>query len=216
VTLTSADAVAARGGRGPRWKLKLGAAKGTTYLYVFGGERLQLGRDAIDKSQNDVCVRVRGIGGDSASRKISGAHIRIDIEPQGVTVKDLESTGGTRVNGTRLAPKTAAPVRSSARVDLAGALELEVRVLPGEAGGAAAVVISRPQNGADQVYALIRERLVVDGSTGEVRFGAPAGTVIALHEGVLQMNGKPLAAGQSVKASGLVIDVAEIRPEDMK
>lgn len=217
VTLTSADAVAAEG-RTPRWRLRLGASRSTLTLFVFAGDRLQLGRDAVDKSQNDVCLRVRGPGGDAGSRKISGSHLRLELDAKGAIVKDLETTGGTRVNGVKLEPRVGSPVRSSARVDVAQALELELRVVAGEGAGAppSAVLIMRTQNSPDQAYALVRGTLLLDGAGGEPRLGGATGTLLAFRDGAFLLGGEPLKAGATVKASGLVIEAAEIRPEDMK
>jgi hypothetical protein len=218
-TLSSADAIAAQGGKSARWKLKLSGSKGTLTLFVFAGERLQLGRDSIDRETgNDVCLRVRGPGGDVGSRKIATAHLRVEITPQGAFVKDLETQNGTRVLGNRLQPRVAHPVRTSAKVDVAGGLELEVKTIPSETPGAppAAVLISRPQNGTDHAYALVRERILIGESGGAPVAGAHAGSALALAGGAFTLNGQPLEAGRTVEASRLKVEVLEIRPEDMK
>jgi hypothetical protein len=218
-TLTSADAVASQGPRTPRIKLKLSAARGALVLYAFAGDRLQLGRDAIDKSANDVCLRCRGANADVGSRKINSAHMRVEIDPaKGVLVKDLETTNGTKIGGQRLAPKAPFPVRSTARIDVAGALDLEMRVIAAEKAGQppAAVVILRPSNGTDQAYALVRERLFLNENNGLPVAGAHAGSILAPTENGFTLNNQPIAPGAALEMSGLKIEVAEIRPEDMK
>jgi hypothetical protein len=217
-TLTSADAVEAQG-KTVRLKLKLAGSRTTLTLFAIAGDKLQLGRDAVDKSQNDVCLRVRGPGGDAGSKRISGSHLRIELGEKGAGVKDLETTGGTRVAGVKLQPRVASWVRSSGVVDVAGgALVLELRVVPGAGAGAlpAAVIVTRPQNGSEHAYVLLREKVVIDGGSGEPRVGAANGSILAVKDGAFTWNGQPLAAGQTVKASGLVVEAAEIRPEDMK
>ncbi len=217
-TLSASDATAAQGGRGPRLKLKIAGAKSSLTLFAFAGDRLQLGRDSIDRSTNDVCLRVKGPGGEVGSKKIASVHMRIELDPKGALVKDLETQNGTKIGGMRLQPKVAFPVRSSARVDVAGGLELELRVVPSEKAGTApaAVVIGRPQNGSDQAYALVREKLLLNESHGTPVAGAHAGSVLAAGPDGFLLNGQPIAAGKSIEASGLKIDVEDIRPEDMK
>jgi serine/threonine protein kinase len=216
-TLTSADALAAQG-RSPRFRLKLTGSRSSLVLYVFSGSVLQLGRDAVDKSANDVCLRVRGPGGDVGSKKISSKHLKVELDARGALVKDLETQNGTKISGMRLQPKQPFVVRSSARVDVAGALDLELRVQASETSGAppAAVVLLRPANGSDQAYALVREKVVLGESQGAPVAGAHAGSILAVANGGFTLNGQPIAAGKTVDASGLKIEVAEIRPEDMK
>jgi len=217
-TLSSTDALAAQGGKSARYRLRLSGAKGALSLYVFAGERLQLGRDAVDRSTNDVCLRVKGPGGDVGSKKIATAHLRVEITPQGAFLKDLETQNGTKVMGNRLQPKVPYQVRSTARVDVAGGLELEVRTIAGEGAGAppSAVVITRPQNGTDQAYALVRDKVLLNEAAGAPVVGAHAGSVLAVSGGALTLNGQPLEVGKTVEASKLRIEVHEIKPEDMK
>jgi hypothetical protein len=217
-TLSSADAVAAQGGRSPRLKLKISGSKSTLTLFVFAGDRLQCGRDAVDRSTNDVCLRVKGPGGDVGSKKISSVHLRVELTEKGASVKDLETQGGTKVGGMRLQPKVPFQVRSSARIDVAGGLDLEMRVFASEAAGAppAAVVLSRPSNGGDQAYALVREKLLLGESGGAPVAGAHAGSVLRVEAGGFTLNGQPLGVGKALEASGLKVEAAEIRPEDMK
>ena len=217
-TLTSADATAAQGGRSARLKLKLQGAKSTLTLFIFAGDRLQLGRDSIDRSTNDVCLRVKGPGGDVGSKKIASMHLRVEIDAKGAHVKDLETQGGTKVGGMRLQPKVPFQVRSTGRLDLAGGLDLEMRVFPGETAGAppAAVVLSRPSNGGDQAYALVREKLLLGESGGAPVAGAHSGSVLRVEGHGFTINNQPIAVGRTVEASGLKVEVMEIKPEDMK
>jgi hypothetical protein len=217
-TLSSSDTLAAQGGRSARYRLKLAGSRSNLTLFVFAGERLQLGRDSIDRSTNDVCLRVKGPGGDTGSKKIATVHLRIEITAQGAFVKDLETQSGTRVAGNRLQAKVPYQVRTSARIDVAGSLELEMKTLPSAITGAppAAVLITRPQNGTEQAYALVREEIVIGEAAGTPVVAAHAGALLLLTRGGFTLNGQPLELGKSYEAGKLRIEVAEIRPEDMK
>lgn len=215
-TLSARDTAVARFGRTPRIKITLEAPRGALQLFAFAGERVQLGRDGIDKSDNDICLRVRGPNGVELSKKIDSRHMKIDIDKSGAYVRDLEGPGGTRLNGQRLLPNVKAPIAPPGTISLSGgALELEARVVPGDAGPAA-VIIRRPNNSPEQVYALIRDRLIIGSRLGVPVIGASEGSILAVGEGGFTVNGRPIAPGARLEASGLAWEVEEIRPEDMK
>ncbi len=215
-TLSSADGVRApEGARPVRFKLSLRGPKGALTLFAYGGEDLKLGRNGIDKSDNDVCLRVRGFGGDEASRKISGSHIRLEADATGAYMTDLQTQGGTTSSGMRLKPGVRTPVRGEARLRIASALDLEVRVVQG-AAGPAAVLVTRPSNSPEQAYALVRERLPVGLSQGLPQLGSGTAAIVRSPEG-LTLGTSPLRPGVKVSAGGgLEVSVDEIRPEDMK
>src|SRR5205085_651464 len=114
------------------------------------------GRDGIDKSLNDVCLRVRGPSGDAASRKINSRHFGLEFDDVGASAIDFSTKNGTRVDGQRLPANAQVALRPLSTISIAGALELQARLLPGDTGPAA-LILTRPQNGPEQVYALVRE-----------------------------------------------------------
>lgn len=69
--------------------------------------------------------------------RLSREHMRLDLRARRLTVTDLGSTNGTRVDGRPLRPFEAVPINSASTVE-AGALSLRVRQRPADAPSAGA------------------------------------------------------------------------------
>jgi serine/threonine-protein kinase len=223
LTLSSQDALVDRTFRSPRVALSIRTASEAVTLLVFAGDRLALGRDGIERSENDVCLRVRGPGAEEASRRISSQHLVAYLEGPAARVRDLATRAGTRVDGMRLPAGATAPLRPLSTISIAGVLELEARTIPGPRGEAAALLLSRPQNGAEQAYLLLRERAAIGARGGAIDIGPAGGGAGALElaapppgEITFTLGGRSVAPGDVIEAPGLVIEVREIRPEEMK
>lgn len=61
--------------------------------------------------------------------RLSREHLRLDLRSRRLTVTDLGSTNGTRVDGRRLRPHEAVPINSASTIE-AGELSLRVRQRP--------------------------------------------------------------------------------------
>jgi len=220
-TLTSGQTDGPTRARGARWRLDLTTAKGTLRLIVFAGTRLEAGRDSVDRSDNDVCLRVLGggEGADTASKKISARQMRFELEEGRVLVTDLGSKGGTRVDGQKLVSKAPTPLRPLSTISIAGVLELEAHTLRSPTGSVEALLLLRPQNGSGQAYALVRERLRIGVRGGLPSAGLPrgAGAELFIMGGRFFLDGHPLDVGDLFETVGdLGVEVCEILPGDMK
>lgn len=90
-------------------------------------------------------------------------------------------------------------------------------MIPG-AKGPAAIAITRPQNGPEHGYALVRERLALG-----ARDGAPAvgledggGAPLTPRAGGFALGGLPISSGDRLEVAGLRVEVETIQPKDMK
>jgi serine/threonine-protein kinase len=204
-----------------RWRLDLLTERGTLRLFAIAGEVLEAGRDAVDRSENDVCLRVRGggEGADTASKKISSRHFRIEAVESRAVIVDLGSKGGTRLDGVKLVPQAPVPLKPLTTVSVAGVLELEAHTLRSPQGAVEAVLLQRPQNGPEHAYALVRERIRLGVRGGLPAVGLPAGTGadLAVRQGRFFLDGHPIDAGDLFETvGGMGVEVGEILPDDMK
>ncbi len=102
-------------------------------LYVFGGERIGVGREGPDlRLDSDAAA---------TSKRISTHHFDIWREGSGFAIADVGSTNGTIVDGSALVAREAHTLAANARILVAGVLELKTRTLQPPA--------SRPPAGVD-------------------------------------------------------------------
>jgi hypothetical protein len=125
---------------------------GGTRLAAVAGCVLRCGRSAQADAPAEILV-----GPDSA-RRISGLHVEVASDAQGVRVRDLGSTHGTRLDGVALRRDAWMALHDGAELELAG-VACQVRVATGE--GFPAVLILGPSGSA----------LLLPGQA-EVTFGA--------------------------------------------
>lgn len=70
-----------------------------------------------------------------ATDNVSRLHATVEVEPNGaVWICDEESTNGTFVNGSRLAPRDRSPLRDGDTLRLAADVEARVRLIEGDHG----------------------------------------------------------------------------------
>ncbi len=203
-------------------RVKLVAGNDTLFLY--GGSRLQMGRDGLERGDQDVCLRLRPAAGhEERIRRISRAHLRLFVQDGRGRVVDLETTTGTTLNGKPLAGGAAQLLEGCSDLGVAGVLKLRVRVVAAPTtatpvlDGVAvsldpALYVTRTDNGAEHRYALVPGRLVLHGLDAH-----DAGAVEILHvAGGLYVRradtAVPLFPGLDL--GGVRVD--EIRPENQK
>lgn len=208
-----------------RMMLTLGAHR----LFVYAGDHLQFGRDGVELGRNDVCLRLfpAATRADDA-RRISGIHLRVHAQTTGVSVEDLSSALGSELDGRRLIANTPVPVRSKARVRIAGVLELEITPLPpalfvtsdGQAlSGAPAVLVRRRDNGSDHAYLLLP-------GTARLRADAAEGVIAADGCDLLNLAGTlwyrageralPLSPGAALPAGPAMFQIQAFDPRVQK
>jgi hypothetical protein len=126
-----------------------GEAKRLRIIVVAGREAV-LGRD----SGVDFTVRPLPEEADtSLIMKLSGKHARLRLDAGRATIEDL-SRNGTRVDGRPLRPSEPTPLGDGATIDLAGALELKVRLLVRE-GRLDGALLLRVRNAPNHSYLLL-------------------------------------------------------------
>ncbi len=91
----------------------------------FGASMLRMGENIIGRIGADVCL---------PDPTVSKRHARLTVQPDGMTLEDLGSVNGTRINGRSLAPGEVAPVQSGDVIRL-GKTEVTV-TSSGQAGAA--------------------------------------------------------------------------------
>ena len=100
-------------------------------LYVFGGDRLGVGREGPDLL----------LDGEASKSRVSTHHFDIWRDGDGFAVADTGSTNGTILDGSVLVAGEPQPLGASGRIMVAGVLELKTRTLQPPA--------SRPPAGVD-------------------------------------------------------------------
>jgi hypothetical protein len=233
------------GGPPPLARLALaeqGAGPART-VFIVGADSLTLGRNGIDRSDNDLTVRVMpGNDHREANLRISGSHLQVRLDERGPAVVDLGSANGTDLDGQRLTPHQPASLgRERHTIDLAGVLKLRVHVYPPRGPlpavataprgpgappqpGRGALLLEREGNREDHVYALVGGALPLAG--GSFIFRGPDGLYLAdpLGKVALEGGGGPLgparclalARGVRFRAGPSACEVRELRAEDFK
>lgn len=197
-------------------------------VFVYGGTRLQCGRDAREHgSGNDVCLRLFPAQAMAErSRRLSGRHCVFTVSPAGAVLEDLASAHGTTLDGVRVPPKTAQPVGDGAVVRLADELALRAKLIAttqrhqveglGLSGAAMNLELRRVGNGEQHVYLLIGGalRLGVD-PAGSLHVGSGPLELVALGDGLWRRDGDelvPLCAGDRLTLTDITCVVSTIDP----
>lgn len=211
---------------------------GPQTLFVYAGDRLQIGRNAVDHKGQDICLRHRPAqGSEDLITRISGQHFAITVRSGLVLIEDLQSRHGTALDDRVLEPGRPVPLTGTHDVLVARTLPLRVRVVApadedliavsgvGLIPPAPAVFIERPVNGREHSYLLLPGRIALQpGATGCLLPKAEGALEILnaggrlmvarqIEDGTLAaalMIGEPLAVGEAS------IEVADLRPEDQK
>lgn len=149
-------------------------------LVAWAGSTLRLGRDAPAPDGNHVCLRLPGDA--LNSRRISGSHLEVRLRGGRAEVRDAGSAGGTRLGERRLPAGEWTALEDGAVIDLAGALLLRARVVPG-VGSDAGLLLTRLRDGTGHAYLLVPAtvRFVL---TPEGVEPGPALTVLAMPQGL--------------------------------
>lgn len=140
------------------------------------GDALAFGRKRSPGTTPQAVLAVMPLAEAAAKTgRISTRHFELSLNGDDAFITDLRSTGGTTLNKVRLEPGQPTPLSPRNEVDVAGVLNLVVRVLgfPGpesmriEGIGAVdlsrpALVVERPDNGEDRLYGLIPGRFPLD------------------------------------------------------
>jgi pSer/pThr/pTyr-binding forkhead associated (FHA) protein/Mg-chelatase subunit ChlD len=95
----------------PKAKLEFTGAvrKGETVMIGLAGQDLQVGREANEAAGN---IKIPSV-------HVSRQHAVFKLEGENITVTDLGSTSGTRVNGMKIAAKVSTPVKVGDKIDFA-------------------------------------------------------------------------------------------------
>lgn len=103
-----------------------------------------------------------------ASRRISSAHIEMQLKERGAVFRDLNSSNGTSADGAKVSPNTPLPISTGMEIDLAGSLTLCPEVFTGDDGRAHALHIRRVNNMPERSYALAPEGIGLWPSTNNI------------------------------------------------
>lgn len=220
--------------------LRVETVRGPVSLFVYGGRRLQMGRHSLERGDSDVCLRLRPHSEFAQeSSYISGRHLKFEVADDTVTVTDLESRGGTTLNGFALKANMAEEMGPEALIRVADALDLQAFLLPRASmrelafesadcvvSKDPALFVERPRNGQEHMYALIPGRLVLTlnedaslrggtGTTGcEAELFFAKGSLWLLGGGLPEGRCQALTDGFSFEIKGSPIHVHELRIED--
>jgi len=121
-------------------------------LVAYAGTSLVFGRDAVTDGGNDVCLRLPA--DPAASKRLSSRHLSLRLRQGCIEAMDLGSSGGSRCAGCGLAAETWTALADGAVLELAGALALRLRLIPG-GGEDRAVLIDRPRDRSGHAYLLV-------------------------------------------------------------
>ncbi|WP_372370128.1 FHA domain-containing serine/threonine-protein kinase [Candidatus Uabimicrobium sp. HlEnr_7] len=158
---------------------------GKQTIFVYGKDRLQIGRNAIDIDNQDICLRLLpGRGQEQKNQSISGKHFSIYIENNNVFIVDLGSRAGTKVNGEKLVAKEPKRVENKWTMTVADLIELECQIIPhksqtsneiigqGIITETSAVLIKRINNTPEHLYVLAPGKFllanVIDNAPGDL------------------------------------------------
>ncbi len=229
----------APGGPLPRVGLVVGGGERPSTLFVYGGRRLDFGRDESAELDR-VCLRVLPLSkrARSRSRKISRLHLALDVGADGsASIEDLGSTYGTDFDGRPLSARSPAPLPPRAAVSVAGVLGLEVEVVApldakplriGDDGEALADVGSvwttRPGNYGEHSYLLVPAAVALAVDDGVLRPSRTGSIDLLFDRGSLWLRDRarapaacrPLAPGDSFAIGGVTVEVRPIERGDQK
>ncbi|MHC4393282.1 MAG: FHA domain-containing protein, partial [Planctomycetota bacterium] len=206
---------------------------GETTLFAVGGQSLQLGRNGIDRSSNDLTVRVLpGQSHRDRNMRISGNHLRINSTPEGLFAVDLQSANGSSVDGAALGPSAPHPLTRRHDIGLADALKLCARVTlspaqaltvdDDEVPRRSSVRIDRVDNRPDLVYALVASALpwhelqLIYAGTSLFVIGSPHTSIHVQGVALAADQALTLCDGLTFHAGAAEYTVHKIEAEDMK
>lgn len=220
-------------------RLKILGRDGTrSDLFLYGQDKLQLGRNAVGQGGQDVCLRHRpAAGNEEKIRNISGKHFGLSVSEGRAWLRDLASSVGTQLNGQVLEAGKAYLLSQVNEIEVAGNLTLRVTVVVdaresisleglGVRKSSPSLYIERVSNDGSHSYALVGSSLIFD--LGES--GRPSQTLVGPGDlAFLQFEGGlcvvdsdnsgrcyPLKDGLTLSVGGHRIAVTQLRPEHQK
>lgn len=170
-------------------------------------------------------VTVIGRQGDVVleDNRVSRRHAQIEYDGERLTLQDLGSTNGTRVDGEAVPSGTAVPLRSGSRISLGG-VELVVSI-PGEAGGEATVAaggrtaqLDAPPSARSGWY-LVGADLKLPIKRGVNRFGRKSENDLVIPDsfvsgshGVIELEGEELYLTDVGSTNGTYLGEVKLTP----
>jgi len=121
---------------GETWALEVVRGRDAGRVFPLAGGEVILGNEAGGRGVLDLADQEG-----PSPRRMAGRHSALDCSAAGLTIRDLESPGGTFVNRRRVLPGRAEPLRAGDVIQLGG---VQLRVVPGRAGGQPARPASPP------------------------------------------------------------------------
>jgi len=121
---------------GETWSLEVVRGRDPGRVFSLAGSEVVLGNEPGDRNALNFADQEG-----NSPRKMAGRHAALDRSPGGLSIRDLESPGGTFVNRRRVLPGRAEPLRDGDLIQL-GAVQLRVVANPGR--GARAIPASTP------------------------------------------------------------------------
>ncbi len=216
----------------PRAKLTISGSP--QELFVYGGNKLQLGRNAMDHDKQDICLRLRPkTGNEKAIQQISGKHLNFEIQEKLITVVDLESRYGTTLDSQSMPPLTPFSLEGTHCLVVAQVLVLVVTTVDGDSvevrgssktSKSPGFFIERPQNGEEHSYALIAGEMKFTIKKDRIHFSLTGELSIFFAGGDLWIAGgsipvgycKPLEGGLVVRLKNKDIMIQKMIPQDQK
>ncbi|BBM86280.1 FHA domain-containing serine/threonine-protein kinase [Candidatus Uabimicrobium amorphum] len=99
-------------------------------LFVYAKDSLQIGRNSIEKEQQDICLRpLPAKGNEDGIRQISGKHFKIFVQNGSAYIQDLGSTVGTTLDGRQLIANEAVKLPALSTAVVANVIHLEISVI---------------------------------------------------------------------------------------
>ncbi|MCA9321190.1 MAG: protein kinase [Planctomycetes bacterium] len=139
---------------------------------------------------------------DERARRISARQLSIRIDDEGVSVEELGSAGGTKLDGRRLETGRREFLGPTNEIELAGVLNLRLRITAGNAQRPA-LWIEDPDRPGSVVHALVPQALPLDATSWIERDGEG----FYLHDADGR---RPLAVGESLRFGRFVASVLRV------
>ncbi len=191
-----------------RLRLAVSGPAGEQQVFIYAGTTLRMGRTGLDRTNAEVCLRLRPAqGNEQQIRRISGHHLTLTLSGDKATLIDEQSSGGTQIAGTAVVGTTALQQHND--IHVAGVVHIAVEhisaqnihyTLPelGESDASAgALLVTRPENGSDHSYALITGSVAVSDLFSESGTEETPSAIVTLNDG-LWLTGGELGLGKAL------------------
>lgn len=216
-----------------RLRLSMEHAGEQCEMFVYAGDQMRMGRTGLDRSDAEVCLRIRpAAGNEDLIRKISGLHVTLGFEHNRTFVQDNKSSVGTTINGTALRPNVSEFFTEPASLRVANVLDLEVNPIQSgnvryiingsssnpETGG---IYVTRPQNGSEHCYLLVNgscafnEQWEPSTQGGLVLMNIDGGLWLH-HQGIANDHAIALVPGVRFTIGDYQVSAFPIQPSDQK